>query len=256
MSCSNPFADVKAVYFDLDDTLCAYWIASKAALRSAFEQHGPDGYTPEEMIGHWAGAFRDFSPRVKRTDLYAEYLKSGTKTRTEQMRLALERVSVDDTPRAEALSHTYMTLRDANLKLFDESLDVLNHLYGRYPLGLMTNGPADIQRQEVNTLNIERFFDHIYIEGEVGFGKPVPELFRMAEQAVGFPPEQILFVGNSYRHDIEPAILAGWKTFWVRRASDIPPSAPGIHPMPEDRPEGAPRPDLEESSLTPLLTLL
>lgn len=256
MSSSNPFSAVKAVYFDLDDTLCGYWDASKAALRTAFAEHGPEGYSAEEMVEHWAAAFREFSPQVKKLDLYQEYLKSGTKTRTEQMRRTLAQVGITDEERAEALSHRYMSQRDANLRLFPESLEVLNHLKGRYPMGLITNGPADIQRQEIGTLAISDYFDHVYIEGEVGFGKPHQDVFDMARQAVGFEPGEILFVGNSYAHDIQPAILAGWKTFWVRRASDVPPSAPGGNPKPEQRPEDAPLPDMEESDLRPLLTLL
>lgn len=256
MNSSNPFANVKAVYFDLDDTLCRYWDASKAALRTAFEKHGPEGYTPEEMVGHWAAAFREFSPLVKSPEMYKIYLKSGQTTRTEQMRRALVSVGVEDQERAEALSHAYMTHRDANLRLFDESLAVLDHLKGRYPLGLITNGPADIQRQEVNSLNIGPYFDNIFIEGEVGFGKPLPEVFRMAERAVGMNPEQVLMVGNSYGHDIRPAIEAGWRTLWVRRPSDVPPSAPGVNPKPECRPEDSPAPDLEAGDLCALLKLL
>ena len=46
---SPDLSGVRAVYFDLDDTLCAYWEASKFALRRAFEDHGPEGYTADEM---------------------------------------------------------------------------------------------------------------------------------------------------------------------------------------------------------------
>ena len=38
-----PFAEVRAVFFDLDDTLCGYWDACKIALRETFAEHGPDG---------------------------------------------------------------------------------------------------------------------------------------------------------------------------------------------------------------------
>ncbi|MGQ4827965.1 HAD-IA family hydrolase, partial [Enterococcus faecalis] len=81
------------------------------------------------------------------------------------------------------------------MKLFPDALPTLRALKAKYPLGLITNGPADVQRQEIATLGIVRFFDNIFIEGEMLVGKPEPEVFRKAEAAVGLRPQQILFVG-------------------------------------------------------------
>ncbi len=248
------FRHVEAIYFDLDDTLCGYWDASKAALREAFEQHGPPGIPVSTMFGFWAETFRRFSPTVKDSHWYPTYLKTGEPTRIEQMRLALAEAGVDDPTRAKALSDAYAHARDRNLELFPDALDTLEWAFRRYPLGLITNGPADVQRQEVVTLGIERFFRHILIEGELGEGKPSPAVFLRAEQLVDKRPEQILFVGNSYKHDIVPAIEAGWRTAWIRRASDVPPSANGNEP--EERPEDGAEPDVEIQALGELPSLL
>lgn len=249
-------SDVKAVFFDLDDTLCGYWEASKHGMRRAFEEHGPEGYTVDEMIRHWAAAFREFSPTLKQTGWYDGYLKTGEPTRTEQMRLTLLRAGVPDDDRARRLSETYMVERDRALRLFVESESVLERLRGRYPLGLITNGPADVQRQEIATLGIESYFDFIFIEGEMGEGKPQPTVFARAVDAVGLQPHEILFVGNSFAHDVAPAIAYGWRAIWVRRASDVPPSSGPGSPMPEEAPEGATMPDAIVGDLTAVLELL
>ncbi len=243
---------VRGIYFDLDDTLCGYWDASKIGLREAFAEHGPQGRTVEEMVLAWATAFRGFAPTLKKTGWYAGYLVSGEPTRTEQMRRTLAEVGVTDEAMAQALSESYMRRRDANLKLFSDAVEVLTILKGRYPLGLMTNGPADIQRQEIATLGVERFFDHFFIEGEVGEGKPKPVVFERAASAMGLQPHEILMVGNSFGHDVTPALAAGWRAIWVRRPSDVPPSA--THP--EEMPEGAAEPDAVIGSLRELLDLL
>src|SRR5579862_8239532 len=109
------FESVRAVFFDLDDTLCAYWDASKIGMRRAFERFGPPGITVDEMIRHWAAAFREFSPTLKQTGWYDGYLKSGEPTRTEQMRLTLLRVGVTDPSRTAALSQAYFEERDRAL---------------------------------------------------------------------------------------------------------------------------------------------
>ncbi len=243
---------VRAIFFDLDDTLCAYWEASKFALFRAFEHHGPPGFTPQEMIKHWASAFRGFGPTLKQTGWYPIYLKTGEPTRTEQMRLALLEIGMVDDARAAKLSQAYAEERDRALRLFEETEPVLKTLHGRYPLGLITNGPADVQRQEVETLKLTHYFDTILIEGEMGEGKPAKAVFDRAERSVGVPGKDILFVGNSYVHDVRPALDYGWRAVWVRRPSDVPPSATG----PEMRPHDAPIPDATISDLTDLLPML
>lgn len=253
-----PFADVRAVYFDLDDTLCGYWDACKAALRETFEAHGPEGHEVDALIHRWAEAFRAFAPGLRDLGLYEGYLVSGRHTRNEQMRRTLALLEIEDEELACRLGDHYAARRDANLRLFPDALALLDLLRDRgYRMGLITNGPADVQRQEVTTLGLAAYFDPIYIEGEVGYGKPDPRVLASAAEAVGQPPERILFVGNSYRHDIEPAIGAGWRTAWIRRPSDVPPSAdPADSGRPESLPAGAPPPDVEITNLEALPPLL
>lgn len=241
----HPLHQIRAVFFDLDDTLCAYWDAAKFALRKCFEAHGPEGVSPDEMIGFWATAFRDFCPNLRELGLYEQYLQNGEPTRTEQMRRSLLLAGCDDPDRAKRLSQTYAEVRNRSLRLFPEVPELLEQLHGRLKLGMITNGPADVQRQEVVTLGLERFFDPVLIEGEMGRGKPHPQVFEHARSVVGCDPHELLFVGNSYRHDIAPVIEHGWRTFWVRRPSDVAPSAAG----PEEAPDGAPMPDFVADSL-------
>ena len=253
-----PFADVRAVFFDLDDTLCGYWDACKAALVETFGLHAPPGHETDALVRRWAEAFRAFAPGLRELGLYEGYRTSGRPTRNELMRRMLALLAIEDEALASRLGDHYAERRDANLRLFPDALALLDRLRERgYPMGLITNGPADVQRQEVTTLGIASYFDPIYIEGEVGYGKPDPRVLANAVEAVGLPPERILFVGNSYRHDIEPAIQAGWRTAWIRRPSDVPPSAdPADAGLPEDRPEGAPAPDAEIAALAELPSLL
>jgi len=252
-------SSIKGIYLDLDDTLCAYWDASKQALRETFESLGPAGFTPEEMVGAWARAFREFSPSLKKTGWYETYLKFGEPTRTEQMRRALAELGIDNAQLAREMGDAYGAARNRNLKLFPEAIEFLDLAKERgYKLGLITNGPADIQRQEIATLRIEPYFDAILIEGKMGEGKPKPGVFWRAEGEFGLAGDQILFVGNSYAHDIAPAIEAGWRTAWIRRPSDVPPSAPqdsGPKSF-DDRPEGAPQPDFTTDNLLAVLEWL
>ncbi len=248
------FADVRFIYFDLDDTLCAYWDAAKKGLRLAFEDHPEHGHTIDEMVRQWGEAFREFSPTIKDTHWYSKYLESGETTRIELMRRVLERVGVFDESLAERLSHTYYVERHAALELFPEVLGVLEALHKKYKLGLITNGPADIQRQEIETLHLGPYFDVVLIEGEMGVGKPDPKVTRMAEERSGNSGGEILFVGNSYKHDVVPAQEAGWRNVWIRRPSDVPPTSKTG--LPEPKPEGAAEPEVTITDLREILPML
>lgn len=240
---------LRAIYFDLDDTLCGYWDASKAGMRRAFDLHPVVGKTTDEMIAAWATAFRTFSASVKDSGWYEIYCRSGEPTRREQMRLTLIEAGQPSDDHAKLLSDAYGAERDRHLKLFPDALEVLNTLSAQYPLGLITNGPADIQRQEIATLDIESYFSHVFIEGEMGIGKPHAVVFERAAAAVNAKPDELLFIGNSYAHDIAPAIANGWHSAWIRRDSDVAPS----RNYPEGKPEGAPDPTITIGSLTELL---
>lgn len=252
----NPIPGLRAIVFDLDDTLCGYWDASKAALRETFETHRVDGASPEEMVGHWAAAFREFSPTLKKTGWYEGYLKKGGPTRVEQMRLTLLRVGVDSPELATRLSDTYAAARNRNLQLFPEALEIIEILGKRFPMAVLTNGPADIQRQEVERLELAKHFKGIYIEGEMGLGKPHRLVFDRIAEDFGALAHEMLMVGNSYAHDIQPAIEAGWHAVWIRRPSDVPPSANGLTSKPEQKPDDSPEPDATITDLKQLLDLI
>lgn len=253
MNQSQPdFSAIRAVVFDLDDTLCGYWEAAKTGIRRCFELCRPEGVSVETMLANWVAAFQEFCPTLSKSDWYPAYLESGEPTRTEQMRRALSRLGIVDEELADRMSLTYMEQRDSALALYDDALLALQTLKASYRLGMITNGPADIQRQEIGTLGIGGFFDSILIEGEVGFGKPRVEVFRLAESQLGVQPHEALFVGNSFSHDIRPAIAAGWRTVWLRRPTDVPFGKSSPEPIPAD----GPFPDLILSDLSSLVSTL
>jgi HAD superfamily hydrolase (TIGR01509 family) len=250
------FEGLKAVFFDLDDTLCAYWDAVRIGLRETFERFELEGVSTDTMIDHWAAAFRGFCPGIKQSEWYEGYLKQGEPTRTELMRRCLERAGCRDADRAKTMADFYASARLRALALFPDAKAALIALGRRLQLGLITNGPADVQRQEIRALGLEGRFRHILIEGELGIGKPDPRVFDLALSLCEAEPSQALFVGNSYAHDVLPAIRAGWKTVWIRRESDVPPSA-GAQGRPLERvPPGEPEPDRMLTELSSLPAML
>lgn len=224
--------DIRAVYFDLDDTLCAYWAASRKGLRQAFEDAKLECGV-EKAVETWRRVFSCFAPEIKTDHWYEKYLESGEPTRTEHMRRVLRELNCENEGLAKKLSAAYAEHRDSSLALFPEATEVLDFLRSHpksLKLGLITNGPADVQRQEIATLGIEGYFDHVLIEGEFKLGKPHPEIFEEATQKWGLAPSQMLFVGNAFEHDVQGAKKAGWWAIWVNKEEE---ENPGTSPQPD-----------------------
>lgn len=221
--------DIRAVFFDLDDTLCAYWDASRKGLRQAIDEADLPIETGK-VLEAWREVFATFSKEIKTDAWYRHYLESGEPTRTEHIRRTLATLGIPSEEVAVKISQEYARLRDKYLVLFPEALPLLRHLKGRYALGLITNGPADIQRQEINTLGISEYFDHIFIEGEFKIGKPHKDIFDAARNVTGNEPHQMLFVGNAFEHDVQGAKNAGWWAIWVNRGEEVD---PGTEPRPD-----------------------
>ncbi len=235
---------IRAVGFDLDDTLCVYMPVAIEARRQVLATHiAPRvDLSLEELDQHYRRAFRSMLEEIHSDRWYPLYLREGHATRTETFRRLLESLNLNTDGLAEQVSSEYAALREQRLHLHEETLEVLHALRERYPLFVITNGPAYEQRRELKVLGLEGLFDVVAIEGEVGVGKPHKPIFEFVEQQLGLSPEQLLFVGNSWEHDVQGALNAGWQAAWVNREG-----AP--HPQPDS-------PALELPNLRPLLELL
>ncbi|MFN7161520.1 MAG: HAD family hydrolase [Fimbriimonadales bacterium] len=236
--------NIRAVGFDLDDTLCVYMPVAVQARRQVLEQWVvPRAALSLDAIDqHYRRAFQSVLAELHSERWYPLYLREGHATRTETFRRLLESLNLNIDGLAEQLSREYAALREQRLHLHAETLEVLHALRPRYPLFVITNGPAYEQRRELQILGLEAMFTVVAIEGEVGIGKPHKPIFEFVEQQLQIAPEQILFVGNSWEHDVLGALNAGWQTAWVNREG-----AP--HPQPDS-------PVLELPNLRPLLELL
>jgi FMN phosphatase YigB (HAD superfamily) len=52
--------------------------------------------------------------------------------------------------------------------------------------------------------------------GCVGIAKPDPRIFQLALERLRLPPEQAIFIGDSYERDMMPSAQLGLKTIWLK----------------------------------------
>ena len=234
---------IKAVCFDLDDTLCNYEKSSRISRRKMFN------YAVSKCNGvAWSQLQRAYneclSAMMKEQGGEAVFIrKSGWEVRRELIDRTLRACGINDPPLVKELVELYSEQRRRTLKLFPDALQVLSSLHDRYPLGLITNGPSDIQREEISHLKIQEYFDHITVSGEVGYAKPDPRIFQLAVAKFHLFPPEVLYVGNSQETDVAGAHGAGLKVAWLNRKDETLRS-------------GIPKPHHEIKSLLKRLDLL
>jgi HAD superfamily hydrolase (TIGR01549 family) len=221
---------IRAVYFDLDDTLCAFMETAVKARKQAFEELvQPHVEGDIEAIDRaYKKVFGAMYEAVHYEPWRSLYLKNGRPTRTETMRRMLDELGIEDCGLASLVSERYSRLRAQMLRLFEDALPTLQALKPSYRIGLITNGPAYEQREEIDVLQLEPWLDSIMIEGEVGIGKPHREIFEQALSELQVQPREAVFVGNSWTHDVVGASRVDMHAVWLNREGEPSPNQEGL----------------------------
>ena len=81
-------------------------------------------------------------------------------------------------------------------------------------VGLLSNWDSRLETV-LSHLGVRGEFDSVVVSHYVGLEKPHAAMFEAAERASAVDPISTLIVGDSYEHDIEPAIARGWTAIWV-----------------------------------------
>ena len=210
---------LSAVVFDLDGTLCYYSTSIEQAMATSLQRVGAEA----TLIG-------DLSPAASRyADLWYELESDHESTTSLRERIwirLLHEHGTEDDDLAHSLFQVYINLRTDSLKLFPGALPLLVDLREKYTLGLLTNGPSDLQREKIDLLGLGLLFDRIIVSGEMGIHKPDSRVFERLLREIHVPANTAIYVGNSYEMDIIGAHGAGMWSVWVNPNGEREPRDP------------------------------
>jgi HAD superfamily hydrolase (TIGR01549 family) len=85
-------------------------------------------------------------------------------------------------------------------------------------LGLLSDFPPETK---LEYLELSGFWDTVLCTENIGALKPAIEPFEEMAKALACPPEQILYVGNNSRYDVEGAKKAGMKAAFLNRGLPV-----------------------------------
>jgi putative hydrolase of the HAD superfamily len=232
---------IKAIFFDLDDTLLWDQKSVKEAFfatcRLAEERFGIDASQLEEAVRQTArnlyssyetyeftqmiginpfeGLWGDFLDEQEDLKKLKNIVPSY---RREAWALGLKKLGIDDPDLAAELGERFPQERRKAPFVYEETFEVLDELKDNYQLILITNGSPNLQNSKLAlTPELIPYFDHIVISGDFGKGKPDPSIFEHALSRLSLQKEEVIMVGDNLMTDILGANRAGIKSVWINR---------------------------------------
>jgi putative hydrolase of the HAD superfamily len=144
---------------------------------------------------------------------------------------ALGSIGRADETLAAAIAGDFADRRWERMTLFPGVTAALETLRARsVPMALVTNGDTTHQRRKIAQHDLERFFDVIVIEGEMGVGKPEAVVYRYALSRLRVKPEDAWMVGDNLEWDVAAPQRLGLRGIWVDAPGQGLPEASDVAP--------------------------
>lgn len=193
---------IKAVFFDLDDTLYDTSGFAKLARRAAINV----------MIDAGLPLSSDEAYRMLK-GIISEKGSNYDK----HFNVLTKRVFGEEKPLLIALGMiTYHNVKFALLRLFPETMSTLIYLKSKgYHLGVISNGVTIKQWEKLIRLGLHHFFDEVVTSQEAGVEKPDERIFQLALDRMGCKAEKSVMIGNKFSDDISGAINIGMSAILV-----------------------------------------
>ena len=234
---------IKAVFFDLDGTLCdsdTAWSIAQSETFQRLGKHYPH-VSGKAITEAWGTVHQRLFQRLDAGKCaMAEVRDSRFPCLFEELGLPIDKIM-------EELSDFFCARYLTSLYLYDDAT-VLEELH-TYHVGIITNGAhdehTDSQLSKVRYLGLSERIQSLTISGEIGVRKPRVEIFKVACERANVLPKEAVYVGDTIQNDIVGANHAGMTSVFINRKSEAP--------IPETTAE---QPDYAVSSLHDILSCL
>lgn len=195
---------IKHVFFDLDHTLWDFDKNSDLAFIKIFKD-----LTIDIEISEFLKVYKPINTIY--WNKYRNDEVSKSKLRYGRLKDTFDSLNYDITDlEINKISEVYIeSLADHNY-LLPNSKSILDYLFSKYKLHIITNGFEEVQLQKIVSSNIQSYFSKIITSESVGVKKPNPIIFNEAlERANALACESIM-IGDNIEADINGALESGF----------------------------------------------
>lgn len=198
---------LRAVVFDLDETLLDQASASQAAVLSWASSLG---FADTDIAGRWATISSRHYARYQLREITFE------DQRRERVREFLDQSLTDD--EASEAFRGYLNRYEDGWTLFPDAVPALRRAReaGR-SVAILTNGDRDQQLRKLDRFGLISKIDLLVCSSELPFGKPHPSAFSAVTDALGVTARESIMIGDSLRNDYQGAQDFGMHAVLVDR---------------------------------------
>ena len=205
---------IRAVIFDLDNTLVDFMRVKRAAVAGAVEA----------MID--AGLRSSKDEAIKR--VFNMYDREGIEDQKIFDKLLTESYGEVDYRILAAGVNGYRKAKEGHLVLYPHvRLTILQLARMGLKLGLVSDAPRLPVWMRLNSLGLDAFFDAVVVNEDTGKKKPDPAPFRLALDRLGVKPEEAIMIGDWAERDMVGAKALGMRTAFARYGDDFNTKDPG-----------------------------
>ena len=201
------------IFFDLDRTLWDFDRNSRETLTELFFRHKLNDSidNPDDFID----TFHEINLQL--WDLYRKGEMAKDLLRIKRFRISFERFGIEDDTLASNFGDEYLEISPTKSILIPHTLEILEYLFGRYKLHIITNGFLVTQQVKLKNCGLDKFFTSLTTSEVVGHNKPRPEIFHQALSAVHARKEESIMIGDDLEVDIFGARQFGIDQVFLNR---------------------------------------
>ena len=201
---------IRAVLFDLDDTLFDHRHASRTSLAALHAGHAHLSRYPLEEVD------REYRRLLEET--HGDLLRGGwtqAEARAERWRRLLLWCGQEMTAaEVVALSDRYRAIYQDARRPAPGALALLQALRPFVRIGIVTNNLTTKQREKLVSCQLDGWIDLLVTSEEVGIPKPDPAIYEAALTRLGCTAHEAVMVGDSWEADVRGAHDAGLRAVW------------------------------------------
>jgi len=200
---------LKAILFDIDNTLLSFDGYVKESMKRGFEKFGICTYK-DEMYDAFTEVNSKLWIDIENGELQFEDFKKVRWNKVfERIGVCFDGVKFEEYFREGLFSSGILELG---------AIEILEYLKDKYILCTASNGPFKQQKNRLRVSGILPYFSHLFISEEIGYSKPAKEFFNTCmkrlndDQREKIHPCEVMIVGDSLTSDMAGGIVSGIKT--------------------------------------------
>jgi putative hydrolase of the HAD superfamily len=214
---SENLTTIKAVVFDVDDTICDSAEAFGRGILTVTKTYIPDLPASEypKVVEMWRSDAGGHYRQYTRGEISFEEQRH---LRANELNARFGGPQLDDSNYEKWASifwGTFTSNWHANPDV-SPTLDALES--NGYALGALSNAGEKLQEQKLAACGVSTARVPLLVTMDTfGFGKPDPRVFREAANRLHLNPEDVAYVGDEFDIDAQAACAAGLQGFWIDR---------------------------------------